>query len=69
VSKYDDVTAATLRAGEALSLETEKKQMVKDRAVLRFYHASKDRVDVPIERRSATVTSITFDVGRSGAIA
>ena len=69
IASYDDVIAASLRAGEALSLETKEKQIEKDQAFFRFYDAKKERIDLFIERRSDTVTSIKFDVGWFGSVA
>jgi hypothetical protein len=69
IASYDDVIAASLRAGEALSLETKEKQIEKDQAFFRFYDAKKEKVDLFIERRSDTVTSIKFDVGWFGSAA
>jgi hypothetical protein len=69
IAKYDDVIAATLNAGEALSLEVKEKKVEKDQAFFRFYDAKNDRIDLFIERRSDTVTSIKFDVGWFGSVA
>jgi len=69
IAKYDGVIAATLHAGEALSLELKEKKMEKDKAFFRFYDARKDRIDLLIERRSDTMTSIKFDVGWFGSVA
>jgi hypothetical protein len=69
IAIYDDVIAASLRAGEALSLEVKEKQLEKDQAFFRFYDAKKDRIDLFVERRSDTVTSIKFNVGWFGPVA
>jgi Protein of unknown function (DUF3568) len=69
IAKYDDVIAATLRAAEVLSLEVKEKKVEKDQAFLRFYDATKEKIDLFIERRSETMTSIKFDVGWFGSIA
>jgi hypothetical protein len=69
IAKYDDVTAATLRAAEALSLQVKEKKVEKDQAILRFYDATNDRIDIHIVRRSATMTSIKYDVGWFGSVA
>ena len=69
IAKYADVIAATLRAGEALSLEVKENKVEKDQAFFRFYDAKKDGIDLFIERRSDTVTSIKFDVGWFGSVA
>ena len=69
IAKYDDVIAATLRAGETLSLKVKEKKLEKDQAFFRFYDAKKERIDLFIERRSDTMTSIKFDVGWFGSVA
>jgi len=69
IAKYDDVVAATLRAGEALSLEIKEKKLEKDKAFFRFHDAKKEKIDLFIERRSDTMTSIKFDVGWFGSVA
>jgi Protein of unknown function (DUF3568) len=68
-AKYDDVTAATLRAAEALSLEVTEKKVEKNHTFFRFYDAVEDRIDVFIVHRSDTMTSIKYDVGWFGTIA
>jgi hypothetical protein len=69
IAQYDDVIAATLRAGETLSLEVKEKKLEKDQAFFRFYDAKKERIDLFIERRSDTMTSIKFNVGWFGSVA
>ncbi len=69
ISKYDDVTAATLRAAVALSLEVKEKKVEKNQAYFRFYDAMEDRIDVFIVRRSDTMTSIKYDDGWFGSMA
>ncbi len=69
IAKYDDVIAATLRAGEALSLEVKEKKIENDQTFFRFYDAKRERIDLFIERRSDTMTSIKFDVGWFGSVA
>ena len=69
IAQYDDVIAAALRAGEALSLEVKEKKIEKGQAFFRFYDAKAERIDLFIERRTDTMTSIQFDVGRSGSVA
>ena len=69
IAEYDDVIAATIRAGETLSLELKEKKVEKDQAFFRFYDAKKERIDLFIERRSDTMTSIKFDVGWFGSVA
>jgi hypothetical protein len=69
IARYEDVTAATLRAAEALSLEVREKKVEKVQAFFRLYDARRDRIDVFIIRRSDTMTSIKFDVGWFGSAA
>jgi len=46
IAQYDDVIAATLRAGETLSLEVKENKVEKDQAFFRFYDAKKERIDL-----------------------
>ena len=69
IAKYDDVTAAALRAGEALSLEVKEKKIETDRTVIRFSDAQDKKIDLTIDRRTDTMTSIMFDVGWFGSVA
>jgi Protein of unknown function (DUF3568) len=69
IAKYGDVTAATLRAAEALSLEVKEKKVEADQASFSLYDAKNDKIDILVERRSDTVTSIKFDVGWFGSVA
>lgn len=69
IARYDDVTAAALRAGEALSLEIKKKKIEKDRALIRFSDTQDNKIDLTIDRRTDTMTSILFDVGWFGSVA
>ncbi|MEJ2731658.1 MAG: hypothetical protein P8185_24640 [Deltaproteobacteria bacterium] len=69
IAKYDDVITATSRAGEALSLELKEKKIQKDQTFFRFYDSTKERIDLFIDRRSDTMTSLQFDVGWFGSIA
>jgi Protein of unknown function (DUF3568) len=69
IAKYEDVIAATSNAGQALSLELKEKKIEKDKTIFRFYDASKERIDLIIERRSDTMTSLEFDVGWFGSVA
>jgi hypothetical protein len=68
-AEYSEVVDAALRAGEALSLEVKEEKVAKNHAFFRFLDAKNERVDLYIERRSKTVTSITFDVGWFGPAA
>jgi hypothetical protein len=69
LANYDDVIEATLRAGETLALEVKERKIEKDQAFIRFYDAKKEKIDLSIERRSDTMTSIKFDVGWFGSVA
>ena len=69
IARYDDVTAAVLRAGEALSLEVKEKKIEPDRTFFRFSDAKDNKIDLVIDRRTATMTSILFDVGWFGSVA
>ena len=69
IAKFGNVTAATLLAAEALSLEVKENKVEKDQAIFSFYDATKDRIDILIVRRSDTMTSIKFDVGWFGSVA
>jgi hypothetical protein len=69
IAKYDDVIAATLHTGEALSLELQEKRTENDQTFFRFYDGKKERIDLIIERRTDTMTSINFKVGWFGSVA
>jgi hypothetical protein len=69
LAKYDDVTAATLRAAEALSLEVREKKIEENQSSFRFFDAKEDRIDIFVVRRSDTMTSIKYDVGWFGSVA
>ncbi len=69
IARYDDVTAAALRAAEALSLEVKGKKVEKDRTFFRFSDAKDKKIDLFVDRRTDTVTSILFDVGWFGSVA
>ena len=69
IARYDNVTAAAVRAAEAVTLEVKEKQIGKDRAFFRFSDAKGKTIDLFIDRRTATMTSILFDVGWFGSVA
>lgn len=69
IAKYDDVIAATLRTGEALSLKLNEKRTKNDQTFFRFYDDKKERIDILVERRTDTMTSIKFNVGWFGSVA
>jgi hypothetical protein len=58
-----------LRAGEALSLELQEKTIEDDQTFFRFYDGKKERIGLTIERRTDTMTSISFNVGWFGSVA
>ena len=67
--RFDDVVTAAIRAGEALSLELREKKVEADQAFFSFYDGKEARIDLLIERRTDTMTSVFIDIGRSGSIA
>lgn len=69
IAKYADVITATSRAGEVLSLELKEKKIENNQTFFRFYDAKKDGIDLFIERRSDTMTSLKFNVGWFGSVA
>jgi hypothetical protein len=69
IAKYEDVIAATLGAVKALSLELRDKKMETGQTFFRLCDAKEERIDLLIERRSDTMTSIRFDVGWFGSVA
>ena len=69
IAKYDDVIAATLRAVEALSLEVKEKRIENGQAFYRCYDAKQKRIDLFIEYRSDTMTSVIINVGWFGSVA
>jgi hypothetical protein len=69
IAHYDDVIEAVLQAGEVLSLELREKKIEPDQASFRFQDAKAERIDLLIERRTDTMTSILFDVGWFGSVA
>jgi hypothetical protein len=67
IARYDDVIEAALRAGEVLSLVVNDKKIEADRTFLSFADLKDKKIDLIIERRTETMTSIMFDVGWSGS--
>jgi hypothetical protein len=67
IARYEDVAEATSRAAEALSLDGRDKSLGDDRASFRYVDGRGQRIDVRIERRTDTVTSIRIDVGIFGS--
>ena len=69
LAEYKEVIAATLRAGEALSLELKEKRLEDEQTSFRFEDGKGERIDLLIERRTDTMTSIKFRVGWFGSVA
>ena len=69
IARYDDVTAAAMRAAEALSLEVKEEKIEENRTFFRFSDDRGETIDLSIERRTDTMTSILFDVGWFGSVA
>jgi hypothetical protein len=67
LAPYDDVVRATQRAGQALSLEPERKEIGEDQPVFHYVDGKGNQLDVLIERRTATMTYARFDVGLFGS--
>jgi hypothetical protein len=69
IAHYEEVIQAVLKAGKILSLELEEKKVDKDGASLRYFGGKANKINLLIEPRTETMTSIIFDVGWSGSIA
>jgi hypothetical protein len=69
IARYDDVTAAAMRAAQVLSLEVKEKKIEKDHAFYRFSDSKDKTIELFIDRRTDTMTSILFDVGWFGSVA
>jgi hypothetical protein len=67
IARYDDVIEAALRAGEVMSLVLKDKKIEEDRTFLSFTDLKDKKIDLIIERRTETMTSIMFDVGWNGS--
>ena len=67
LARYDDVVQATLRAGEVLSLDLEKKEIGENQTNIRYVDGKEKKFDILIERRSETVTYARFSVGLFGS--
>jgi len=66
-ARYEDVIQATLRAGKALSLKLDKKEIGKDQTVFQYFDGKGNELHVFIERRTETVTYARFSVGLFGS--
>jgi hypothetical protein len=69
IAHYDDVIQAVLASGKTLSLELKEKQVDEDRVFLKYYAGKENRINILIEPRTETMTSIFFDVGWTGSLA
>ena len=69
IARYDDVVEAALKAGEALSLEIKEKKVEAQQASIQYVDGKADKINLLIERRTDTMTSILFDVGWFGSMA
>ena len=69
LAEYNEVIAATLRAGEALSLEIKERRLEDEQTFFRFEDGKGERIDLFIKRRTDTMTSIRFRVGWFGSVA
>ena len=63
---YEDAVKGTIRAAEALSLENKKKEIEENRAELSYADEKDQVVDIIIERRTATITTIQANAGFFG---
>ncbi len=66
VVRFEDAVKATIRAAEALSLENQREDIKEDRAELQYADEQNQAVDIIIERRSATITTIEVYAGSFG---
>ena len=67
LARYDDVVQATLRAGEVLSLNLEKKEIGEDQTVFQYMDGKGKKMNILIERRTETMTYARFSVGVFGS--
>ena len=69
IAHFEDVIQAALKTGKTLSLELKEKQVDEDRAFLQYDGGKENRINLVIEARTETMTSILFDVGWNGSLA
>ena len=67
LARYDDVVQATQRAGQALSLKLEIKDIDHDKTLFHYIDGTGEKLDVLIERRTDSMTYARFDVGWFGS--
>ena len=66
IAQYEDVIVASRLAAENLSLDLKEEKIEENRASFRYLDDKDQRIDLLIERRTDTVTSIKIDVGIFG---
>ena len=66
VVRFEDAVKSTLRAAEALSLEKTRADIKDNRAELQYTDEKDQTVDIVIERRSKTITTIQVNAGTFG---
>jgi hypothetical protein len=69
IAHYEDVIQAVLKTGKILSLELKEKKVDEEWASLQYEGGKADRIDLLIEARTETMTSVLFNVGWTGSIA
>lgn len=69
LAHFEDVVNGTESAGQTLSVHLTEKKVEEGQAFFRFSDDRGDDIAISIERRTASVTSIHFDVGYFGSIA
>lgn len=68
IARFDDVIAATLRAGQVLSLELKDKSIQDRQASIRYADQKGKQIKLLIETRTDTVTSMHIDIGWFGSV-
>jgi hypothetical protein len=69
VARLTDVVDATISAGQVLSLELLEKKVEENRALFRYGYSKEHKVEILIEYRTATMTSVQIDYGVTGSVA
>lgn len=68
IARFDDVVAATLRAGQALSLELKEESVQDGQATIHYSDQKGKQIKLFIEIRTDTVTSMHIDIGWFGSV-
>ena len=68
IARFDDVVAATLSAGQALSLELKEKSIQASQAGIHYADLKGKQIKLFIEIRTDTVTSMHIDIGWFGSV-